>query len=70
MDAAAGKHREKWGCWWNRDIDAIVAQVRGGGEMLCGAGRAFEGSEGGRARACASGGGDGAEGGRSQWCRG
>jgi methyltransferase OMS1 len=28
MDAAAGRHRERWGCWWNRDIEGIVRQVR------------------------------------------
>lgn len=27
LDADASKHHEKWGCWWNRDIEKIVADA-------------------------------------------
>jgi len=25
MDKYAEMHAKKWGCWWNRDIDALLA---------------------------------------------
>ena len=25
LDGSAGKHHSRWGCWWNRDILAVVA---------------------------------------------
>lgn len=28
LDRGESKHLRKWGCQWNRDIEAIVAQVR------------------------------------------
>ncbi|GFH11423.1 uncharacterized protein HaLaN_06916 [Haematococcus lacustris] len=27
LDEGAQRHRSKWGCWWNRDILAIVHQA-------------------------------------------
>ncbi|KAI5815773.1 S-adenosyl-L-methionine-dependent methyltransferase [Pyronema omphalodes] len=26
LDLGADKHAEKWGCWWNRDIEAILGE--------------------------------------------
>lgn len=26
MDAAAAEHKRRWGCWFNRDVDAIVRE--------------------------------------------
>ena len=30
LDNGAAQHKEKWGCWWNRDIAELVRQVRHG----------------------------------------
>jgi methyltransferase OMS1, mitochondrial len=27
LDADARRHHERWGCWWNRDIIAIVKEA-------------------------------------------
>jgi len=28
LDSSAEAHHQKWGCYWNRDINAIINQVR------------------------------------------
>ena len=28
LDSSAEAHHQKWGCYWNRDINAIIKQVR------------------------------------------
>ena len=28
LDSSAEQHHTKWGCWWNRDINDIIKQVR------------------------------------------
>lgn len=27
LDASAAEHRRKWGCWWNRDLEAEIREV-------------------------------------------
>ena len=27
LDASAAEHRRKWGCWWNRDLEAEIRRV-------------------------------------------
>ena len=27
LDAGAAQHRRKWGCWWNRDLEAVIRYV-------------------------------------------
>ncbi len=35
LDKGCQRHREKWGCFWNRDIMAIVKEVRHDLPVLC-----------------------------------
>ena len=34
LDSSAENHHRKWGCWWNKDIEALIAEVGGSSVQL------------------------------------